>query len=134
MDEKNVVQIGEGGFGRVLLLEDYNPPYVMKEVARGKDIDAQQKELLILKELTHKYIVKYLDQPIMKNFEINYSVLTIVKWAQEIFTALCYLKEQCIAHCDIKPENIFVNYDFICKLIKKKEIVDGKIAKIRVKS
>ncbi|CAJ0924716.1 unnamed protein product, partial [Mesorhabditis belari] len=63
MDEKNVVQIGEGGFGRVLLLEDYNPPYVMKEVARGKDIDAQQKELLILKELTHKYIVKYLDQP-----------------------------------------------------------------------
>ncbi|CAJ0952590.1 unnamed protein product, partial [Mesorhabditis belari] len=53
---------------------------------------------------------------LITNPELNYTISTIVQWAEEIFSPIACLKSKSIAHRDIKPENIFVDSDFHLKI------------------
>ena len=45
-----------------------------------------------------------------------YVKLLLLKWFPFIFQAVKHLHDNNLVHMDIKPDNIFISYDGICKL------------------
>ena len=58
-------QLGEGGFGKVYLIEMNNKNYALKKIfireMNKEEIKKQHEEINIIKNLNNQYIVKYYD-------------------------------------------------------------------------
>ena len=146
--------IGSGMYGRVYkaLNKSENKFYAIKRL-NFKDISAKEeksinKEVSILRELNHPFILSYKDSfidqenyynivtnfceggDIYKQIQLHkekneyFSEEQILKWMIQLLLGLSYIHKKKIIHRDIKPQNIFIiNKHLIC-------IGDFGIAKI----
>ena len=146
--------IGSGMYGRVYkaLNKSENKFYAIKRL-NFKDISAKEeksinKEVSILRELNHPFILSFKDSfidqenyyNIVTNFceggdiykqiqlhkekNVYFSEEQILKWMIQLLLGLSYIHKKKIIHRDIKPQNIFIiNKHLIC-------IGDFGIAKI----
>ncbi|KAG8881098.1 ATP binding [Tulasnella sp. 332] len=133
--------IGAGSFGSVYLGMDAQHGLLMAvkqvELPRGSSnneerkksmLTALEREIALLKELSHEYIVQYLDSSMDDahlNIFLEYvpggSVATLLRnygafeealvrnWVRQILIGLNYLHERDIIHRDIKGANILVD-------------------------
>ncbi|KAG8901078.1 ATP binding [Tulasnella sp. 403] len=133
--------IGSGSFGSVYLGMDVQHGLIMavkqvqlptgtsaNEERKKSMLSALEREIELLKELQHEYIVQYLDSSIDQthlNIFLEYvpggSVATLLKnygafeealsrtWVRQILMGLNYLHERDIVHRDIKGANILVD-------------------------
>ena len=133
-----IKNLGEGGFGRVILVKDKsdNKPYAIKEIIINNEMKGKikdiQKEAEILSKFNCENIVKYYDSYLYKGKfyilmeycegeTLRYFIDKYIKNNElieenilsKIIIQICEgIKEihyKNIIHRDIKPENIFIN-------------------------
>ncbi|XP_061359817.1 G-type lectin S-receptor-like serine/threonine-protein kinase SD2-5 [Gastrolobium bilobum] len=137
-------KIGEGGFGSVYLgvLEDGNQLAVKKLEGVGQGAKEFKAEVSTIGSIHHVHLVKLkgfcaegphrllvyeymtrgsLDKWIFKNSENNFLLNWDTRYNIAIGTAkgLAYLHEECevrIIHCDIKPQNVLLDENFMAKV------------------
>ncbi|KAJ1379207.1 putative serine/threonine-protein kinase [Sesbania bispinosa] len=137
-------KIGEGGFGSVYLgvLEDGTQLAVKKLEGVGQGAKEFKAEVSIIGSIHHVHLVKLkgfcaegphrllvyeymargsLDKWIFKNSENNFLLNWDTRYNIAIGTAkgLAYLHEECevrIIHCDIKPQNVLLDDNFMAKV------------------
>lgn len=134
MDYEVVQQLGEGGFGRVLLVRNRkrNVQFAMKELGEfGPDVH-REVELMVTLTQTNDHVVSYFDRfvrvdgegakryCIMMDYVRGVNLLdyvkkskpvnnTVVYWfLRSALEALAHLHDMRVAHRDIKPENYIV--------------------------
>ena len=144
-EEKELLEkkrtIGEGGFGKVILVETDNSKknYAVKETSLDdmKKVKSFVKEKNILSKCHHPNIITFIevfkDRHINKinivleyaesgtlkkklNGENNIEENTLIFWLIQICLGLSYLHKKNIIHRDIKPENIFLTKTGLIKI------------------
>ena len=117
--------LGKGGFGKVKLSKVDGMPMVIKKSSRDSAKSFSQScEAVVMKTLNHPNIVRshsssrwlnslyiameYLDGGDLSKLKMQGSGGLIATVMREALKGLAHMHEQNYAHCDIKPENIFL--------------------------
>ncbi|CAF1068990.1 unnamed protein product [Adineta steineri] len=135
--------IGSGAFGQAWLVQSKSDSkkYVMKEIKIAKmgkkERDDSRKEVKVLSEMKHPYIVSYIESfedPtslfIVMDFcdggDLHSRILQqrgalfkedqILDWFVQITLALKHVHDRKVLHRDIKSQNIFLTSDGLAKL------------------
>ena len=142
MDFSLEKKIAKGHFGKVYLGKYYYFDEEIKvavKVLNKEKLDRMQnenvdynKEIEILENTNHRYIIKYYDTQIINNhiymiFEYapkdlftrireDFSSHDALRYLKQVTKAVQYLHKKNIMHRDIKPENVLLNEDDNCKL------------------
>ncbi|XP_028577928.2 serine/threonine-protein kinase Nek3-like isoform X2 [Podarcis muralis] len=137
-----LVILGEGSFGRVLLVchKNKNQKYAMKEIRLPKSVFGAEKswnESLLLAKMKHPNIVAYLESfeddghlyivmeycdngDLMQKIKLQKGKLfpedTILNWFAQICLGLKYIHDKRVLHRDIKSKNIFLTQNGKVKL------------------
>lgn len=130
-------ELGRGATGIVFLVEKgEGNHFVVKQMKSRdrKELVTIKKEIKILKEMNHGYIVSYVDSFEDKQSGVFYIVMEycaggdlfkkmqtqkeegfeeqqILDWFVQICLALQYIHESNVLHRDIKPQNVFLTED-----------------------
>jgi serine/threonine protein kinase len=134
IDYEIVQTLGEGGFGRVLLVRNRkrNVQFAMKELSESSPDMYREVELMVTLTRTNPHVVSYFDRFVRTdaNGETRYCIMmdyvrglnlldyvkkgkpvnnTVVYWfLRSALEALAHLHDMRISHRDIKPENYIV--------------------------
>ena len=134
-DYMEIKTLGRGNFGCVKLVQDkFGNKFALKEIIiKGKknEIKHLNRETKIPLSLSHKNIIKYyksfeyegkvyilaeyyesqnLEEFIIKNKAMHFGQDLIIYIFKQILEGLKYLHSEGIAHRDIKPDNILINF------------------------
>ena len=126
-----IKSIKSGGFGKVFLAREVtsNKEYAIKEISTqnysNEILYNMSREYMILKEMTHKNIIKfhtfftynnnfYIVMDYARGGELSYLLEDKKKLSEDeaknifrqIFNAVCYMHRKNIIHRDLKPNNI----------------------------
>ncbi|CAF4224693.1 unnamed protein product, partial [Adineta steineri] len=135
--------IGSGAFGQAWLVQSKSDSkkYVMKEIKIAKmgkkERDDSRKEVKVLSEMKHPYIVSYIESfedptslfivmdfcdggdlhsRILQQRGILFKEDQILDWFVQITLALKHVHDRKVLHRDIKSQNIFLTSDGLAKL------------------
>lgn len=151
--------IGQGGMGVVYEAKhEKTDARVAVKVVRGKTVDGKSSERFLLEakaiaQIDHPGLVKVLDYRTLTD-STTYIVMELLQgetlaarleslreskkqmssecymeFGRQIANALCAAHNHGIAHCDLKPENIFLVKNNLMKLGEQIKILDFGIAK-----
>lgn len=141
-DFRYIKDIGQGGTGRTILLEDetINELFVCKKYSPFYESDSEKyyanflTEIKILHTLFHNNIVRVFNYYLYPDQKTGYIIMDYIQGASisdyisinpdrinDVFTQIIngfkYLDQNDILHRDIRPENILVTDDGIVKII-----------------
>ncbi|XP_052445317.1 serine/threonine-protein kinase PAK 5 isoform X3 [Carassius gibelio] len=131
-------ELGRGATGIVFLVDEGEGNHVVVKQMNSRDrneLDTVTKEMKILKEMIHGYIVSYVDSfedeqsglycivmeycaggDLKKKMETQkekgfFEEQQILDWFVQICLALQYIHKNNVLHRDIRPENVFLTED-----------------------
>ncbi|XP_060594604.1 serine/threonine-protein kinase Nek4-like [Ruditapes philippinarum] len=136
--------LGEGGFGKVFLIEDKSDPST-KQALKLMDIGSMDadtlaltlQEIKLLSELEHEHVLSFVASFVQDdkicivtefcpNGDLSDYInnqhgnpleeLRLIEWFRQIASAIEYLHDRNIIHRDLKSQNIFLDANMNCKL------------------